>query len=205
VIRTLAILSLLLGATGLGCATHSAGATATEVPSGSYAGLFDATRRTLAEYRFTLDRVDAARGVITTAPKQTAGLATPWDREQSKPGQRVEDLIHQQERVVRVVFEPPEDPSRVSVEVVVQRVRRPNWRVESDAIRTSTHARDPMALRSGRGAEYREPVSEDRLLAARLLARIRELAGLPSEAPAASEGSGGDGSVGDGAEENVRG
>lgn len=180
-IRALAIVSLVLALPVLGCASHRVGATASAVPAGSYPGLFDATRQTLGEYRFTLDRVDAARGVITTAPKQTAGLATPWDREQSSLGQRTDDLIHQQERVVRVVFEPAEDPTRISVEVVIQRVRRPNWRVESDAIRTSTHARDPLALRSGGRTEYREPVAEDRLLATRLLARIRELAGLPPE------------------------
>lgn len=191
--RLLAILTLVPAVAGVGCASRPQGSTAAEVEPGSYPALFDATRQALTEYRFTLDRVDAARGVVTTAPKQTAGLATPWDREQSNADQRLQDLVHQQERVVRVVFEPPEEPTRVAVEVVVERVRRPNWRVESDAIRASTHARDPVAARSGVRAEYREPVSEDRLLAARLLARIREIAGLPPEPADVADGAAAEG------------
>ena len=146
----------------------------------TYPGVFDAARETLAEYRFTLDRVDAARGVITTAPKQTAGLATPWDREQSNLGDEAADLIHQQERTARIIFEPAMAPTSVRVEVVVDRVRRPNWRVEPDAIRFSTFAEDPQAERHGQRGEFRDAVREDRALAARLLARIAERAGLPT-------------------------
>lgn len=171
---------LLLGA----CASVPPGARADHaMDPGDYPGLFDAARETLAEHRFTLDRVDAARGVITTAPKRTAGLASPWDREQTTLSQRVEDLAHQHERIARVTFEPADNPTRVDVEVVVQRVRRPHWRVESDAIRLSTHARDPIALRAGQGAEQREPIAEDRDLAARIMHRILERAGVGTDEP----------------------
>ncbi|MCC5822071.1 MAG: hypothetical protein LAT64_14470 [Phycisphaerales bacterium] len=174
------ILLLALGLLAPGCASVPPGARAdAEMTPESYPDLFNAARDVLTEYRFTLDRVDAARGVITTAPKRTAGLATPWDREQSTIGQSFEDLAHQHERIARVTFEPADNPTRVGVEVVVQRVRRPHWRIETDAIRMSTHARDPLAIRAGVPTEYREPVSEDRALAARLMHRIIERAGLP--------------------------
>lgn len=141
---------------------------------GDYPRFFDAARETLAEYRFTLDRVDAARGVITTAPKQTAGLATPWDRDQSNLADEASDLIHQHERTARIVFEPADAPTTVRVEVSVDRVRRPNWRIESDAIRSSSYAEDPQAIRAGQRSEFRDAFREDRALADRLLARIIE-------------------------------
>lgn len=144
----------------------------------AYPTVFDAARRALSEFRFTLDRVDAARGVITTQPKPTAGLATPWDAEQSSLGQEARDLAHQHERVTRVVFEPADAPETVRVWVVINRVRRPGWRIESDALGWSTHARNPAARRNGGEPEFREPIREDRALAERILARIRELAGL---------------------------
>jgi hypothetical protein len=148
-----------------------------------YPDLFNAAREVLAEYRFTIDRVDAARGVITTYPKRTAGLATPWDREQSSLPQEFEDLAHQQERTARVTFEPPDAPTRVSVHIVLDRVHRPNWRVETDAIRQSTHARDPLGIRAGQPPEFREPVAEDRALAERIMADIQARTGLDATSP----------------------
>lgn len=154
----------------------------------AYPAVFDAAREVLTDYRFTLDRVDAARGVITTAPKRTTGLAGPWDREQSTLRQEAQDLLHQHERTARVSFEPADAPTSVTVEVVVERVRRPNWRIESDAIRRSTYARDPLSIREGQRPEFREPIDEDRALAARLMEAIRARAGLPApEASVASD------------------
>lgn len=171
---------LLLGA----CASVPPGArTEHAVPPETYPDLFDAARETLAEHRFTLDRVDAARGVITTAPKRTTGLASLWDREQTTLAQNFEDLAHQHERVARVTFEPADNPTRVGVEVVVQRVRRPHWRIETDAIRFSGYATDPIARRAGVPPEFREPIAEDRALAARLMHRILERAGLDPDTP----------------------
>jgi hypothetical protein len=152
----------------------------------SYPHIFNAAREILAEYRFTIDRVDAARGVITTHPKRTAGLATPWDREQSGLRQEIEDLAHQQERTARVTFEPPEAPTRVIVQIVLGRVHRPNWRIETDAIRQSTHARDPIAIRAGQPPEFREPVAEDRALAQRIMADIHARSGIPTHATPAT-------------------
>ncbi len=173
-----ACLTLLTALTGCASAPPPTARSDADFEADAYPALFDAAREVLSDYQFTLDRIDAARGVITTAPKSTAGLATPWDREQSSFRQEIEDLAHQQERVARITFEPADRPTRVAVEVVVHRVHRPHWRIETDAIRQSTHARDPLAAREGQPAEFREPVTEDRALARRLMADIRARAGV---------------------------
>ncbi len=131
--------------------------------AGHYPAVFDAAMRTLDEWRFVPDRIDAARGVITTYPKRTAGLATPWDREQTGLDDEARDLLHQHEREVRISFDPPETPSSVLVEVAILRVRR-----------------------RGEQPEYREVIGTDPDLEARLAARIRELAGMNTPAPAAT-------------------
>jgi hypothetical protein len=107
---------------------------------------FDAARETLMDFRFALDRVDARRGVITTHPKRTAGLATPWDREQSGLDQEWEDLLNEQRRVVRIEFEPAGEQvagqvQTMRVQVQVVRTHRPNWRIETESVRLSNHAR----------------------------------------------------------------
>lgn len=109
------------------------------------ARVFDAARDTLMGYRFALDRVDARRGVITTHPKRTTGLATPWDREQSHGHQEWEDLLNEQRRVVRLVFERDGAEAgapfaRVRIRVEVLRTNRPNWRIETESPMLSSHA-----------------------------------------------------------------
>lgn len=173
-----ACLTLLIALTGCASAPPPTARADADFQADAYPALFDAAREVLSDYRFTLDRIDAARGVITTAPKRTAGLATPWDREQSTARQEFEDLAHQHERVARITFEPADRPTRVAVEVIVHRVHRPHWRIETDAIRQSTHARDTLAAREGQPAEFREPVTEDRALARRLMADIHARAGI---------------------------
>lgn len=122
---------------------------------------FDAVRETLIDYRFALERVDAWRGVITTRPKRTAGLASPWDREQSGLDQEWEDLLNEQRRVVRVEFTRDEATSSftaLTVRVELVRSHRPGWRLESESVRLSTHART-------RDDEGRlEPVSFDEVI-----------------------------------------
>lgn len=178
---------LLLASLGLlsGCAAYEpvgpgSGTPEATVPfePDAYPLVFDAARDALTDLRFTPDRVDAARGVITTLPKRTAGLASPWDREQSSIGDDGRDLLHQHERTVTIVFDPPESPQAVTVEVTIYRVRRPNWRIEADAIRRSTHAENPAARRAGDEPEFREAISSDPVLAARIAADIRNRAGI---------------------------
>lgn len=133
-----------------GCAGHtprndadSASAVVTlDLTDADASRVFDATRETLMEYRFALDRVDARRGVITTHPKRTAGLATPWDREQSGLDQEWEDLLNEQRRVVRVEFDRDGDRFQsMEIQVEVIRTNRPGWRIETESVRLSDHAR----------------------------------------------------------------
>lgn len=80
------------------------------VPASNYANTFEAAKATLRDYRFVIERVDARAGVITTRAKPTAGLITPWDKEQSTTRQELEELINQEVRTVRVEFVPAGSP-----------------------------------------------------------------------------------------------
>lgn len=145
----------------------------------SPSAVFDASREVLMEYRFALDRVDATRGVITTHPKRTAGLVTPWDREQSGLDQEWEDLLNEQRRVVRVEFD--RDPSsgddaftRARVQVEVLRTNRPGWRVETESVRLSNHARTRDRDGELEPASQREVIGLDARLAQRIADAITE-------------------------------
>jgi hypothetical protein len=145
----------------------------------------DAVRETLMDFRFGLDRIDAKRGVITTHPKRSAGLATPWDGEQSSLGQEWEDLLNEQQRVVRVEFGPAlagqggEGSLRVTVELL--RTHRPYWRVESESVRQSTHARSRDAQGQREAGSSTEIIGLDTRLADRIAQaiddRVRSAAG----------------------------
>ena len=159
-----------------------------DVAPGAYPAAFDAVRDELTRRRFVLDRVDARNGVITTLPKGTAGLATPWDTEQSRFGQEFDDGLNQQERVVRVTFEPAGglpavggDPGAAlpdlrehagamvgRVEVEMLRVRRPGWRLETESIRRSSRTSDPDLARAGMGGVYRTGAGPDEALGQRV-------------------------------------
>ncbi|HRJ50427.1 MAG TPA: hypothetical protein PKU91_07830, partial [Phycisphaerales bacterium] len=99
---------LALAAALTGCARS--GSPTVQIPAGSYSQAFEATRASLRDFDFSLDRVDAASGVITTATKASSGLATPWDPEQSGLDQEWEDFINRQRRFVRVTFVPADQP-----------------------------------------------------------------------------------------------
>lgn len=191
-LRRPAKLALLAGAGLLvGCSSPQKETVFIVLP-GEYEAAFDATRDVLTDARFTLDRVDAAAGVITTYPKSTSGLATPWDTEQSTFGQEWEDFTNQQERMVRVTFAPEgeEDelpgpgealPDRRSddrplvarVDVTVLRLRRPGWRPETEAISRSSRSQDPQLASRVGGATFSEPIGRDERLAGRLGEQVR--------------------------------
>ncbi len=96
----------------------------------------DATRQVLADHRFVIDRVDGRRGVVTTEFKSTQGIASPWDGEQGSLRDESADFVNQHERSIRVLIN---DDGSVDVSVVVQRVHRPGWRIETESISSSTH------------------------------------------------------------------
>ncbi|MCC5786660.1 MAG: hypothetical protein JJU33_08170 [Phycisphaerales bacterium] len=208
--RFTALLALLL-AVGLlpGCSMRGA-APSPEigVAPGRYAEAFEAAREALIEARFELERVDAAAGVITTRPKQSAGAFTFWDTEQSTPAQQLEDTLHPQRRLVRVSFLPPEPPDderiesqamapthmpdlrghedglRLSVEVVIERRNRPNRRIETESIRRSSSFVDTGLYPRRMTPEYWVAVRRDTNLARRIAGRIQERLGDAPQAPA---------------------
>lgn len=174
----------------VGCAAQ--GPTTVTIPPGRYTHAFDAARDALSAQRFVLDRVDVRAGVITTARKPSAGLATPWDTQQTTLAQEAEDLLNQQERRIRVVFESPDaqagpttdlrastQPLTARVEVVVDRVRRTGWVLEPTAVRASARVDDPGLVSRGVPAQFVEPVTRDDALAARLARQIQRAIDTP--------------------------
>ncbi|MCH8270455.1 MAG: hypothetical protein IH985_04490 [Planctomycetes bacterium] len=190
---------MVLASLLMGCAAGQPMPPTFSVAEGQYAAAFDAARRTLRDMRFELDRVDARRGIISTHRKHSAGLATPWDREQSSLSREWEDFANHQFRTVRIIFEPvgaaaPEQPASPTapspalidlrgfvgpftgtVIVVIERRSRPNRRIDTTSIRLSTFARDPI----NRGGTFTRPIARDEHLEGRLAARIQRRLAAP--------------------------
>lgn len=192
-----------------GCAANPApregDPAAMSVAPGQYATMFDAARHTLRDRGFILERVDAQAGVITTQPKTTAGLVTPWDREQQSLAQEAEDLLERQQRVVSVTFEPsaqvaaPSEPAaadeapgsppdlRASTEpftmrvhVILQRLQIPGRKLEPEAIGQSSYFWDPALGERGMQPQYVVAIRQDSKLAERLAALIDEASRSPA-------------------------
>lgn len=103
------MLGVLLGLPAGGCAGHTPGPV--DIPAGRYTAAFEAAKESLREAHFGLERVDAASGVITTTARQSGGLATPWDDDQSGFDQEWDDMLNQQSRRVRITFLPVNAPA----------------------------------------------------------------------------------------------
>jgi hypothetical protein len=193
-------LILLVACGPLGCASSEERPVTFAVAAGGYNAAFEAAREVLREARFNIDRVDAAAGVISTEPKRSSGLATPWDGEQSSTRDEFEDYFNHQQRIVRITFEADpgapaeaapaplgeldpgpdlrgyEGPIVAHILVVVERERRPGWRIESVSIAHNTFAQDPALGPRGMGGSYWVPVAQDRRLAGRLAEEIARAA-----------------------------
>lgn len=180
------ILLLLAAILPLAACSPSAKSNQFAVAPGEYAAAFDATREVLRDYRFRLARIDAAAGVVGTEEKPSAGLATPWDIEQSTLGQEFEDLLNDQKRTVRITFEreggghPTADgPLTGSVWVTIYRTQTAGLRVPSKATSLTTMTTDPLLAAQGVQAIYDVPVSRDPALEKRLAAAITQRMAKP--------------------------
>jgi hypothetical protein len=188
----------MVGLLVAGCSSE--GPTTFEIAPSEYDVAFKQTREVLRDWHFNVDRVDAASGVITTRPKFSAGLATPWVSQQSSLTEEWEDFANRQERRVRVTFEPKSladsaespqgtgglvgspfvdvrqsgEPVIARVEVTVDRVQLPGWQPQTKSIRRSGRTRDPALEDRGMWPEYRVPDRQDPDLAARLVREITE-------------------------------
>lgn len=149
--------------TGLGTEAHT-------IESDDRALMIETIREVLTDHRFVIDRVDARRGVVTTAVKTTQGIGSPWDSEQGSLTQETADFVNQHERAVRVLIE---DNGEIVVSVMVQRVHRPGWRVETESIASSSHY--AVIGSDGRREASRmvTPIGSDGLLAERIGKAIR--------------------------------
>ncbi len=163
-----------------------------EVPAGEYQRAFAAARTVVREYRFHIDRVDAAAGVISTNARPSSGIFTPWDPDQSTFEQELDDTLNFEQRRVRVTFAPhptePAPPDDAPVpdlretkealvcrfEVVIERYERPGRRVPARAVRRGTQTMDPELRARNMWPTYTVPIEQDPLLAARLAQKLRE-------------------------------
>jgi hypothetical protein len=159
------------------------------IPGERFAQAFEAAKDALRENHFDLARVDAARGIIETHPRSSAGLATPWIDHADSFAEAVEGAIHRDRRraSVRFVREqavPPDEgdpsdpgespqPFTIEVRVEVQRAYVPGRRAEATSIRMTSRSIDPALANEGLYPVARSPVREDEDLAARIVAAIR--------------------------------
>jgi len=144
----------------------------------SFVQAFDAARKVLGSHGFELDRVDAHSGVITTAPKTSAGIATPWDLDQTSFKQEIDDFVNYQERRVRIEFERdaqnPDSRWAGNVTVNMYRHQTPGSRVPSKSATLWTATRDPVKDQQGLGLYYTVATKRDTKLERRLAEEIDE-------------------------------
>ncbi len=171
-----------------GCAGSPRAATV-EVGGERYEEVFSAAERALRRAGFTIERVDARAGVITTRPKSGAGLGEPWEGDDTRFGQEVDSLLHHQRRRAIVRFEPAEEPSqeamkdlrtysgplRVRVAVLMERVGRPGTQIPTTSVRLRSQSRDPTRGKDEDLVRVIEEIGEDPWLAGRLADRIGRL------------------------------
>lgn len=152
----------IIAATG-GCASSRPNSDVT-FSQERYTQAFDAARDTLREYKFTLERVDADEGIITTASLDSAGLAAPWQTHQTHLSQDAGDFLNHQQRRARVTFVPVTIDGvtqRVAqVEVYVDRLHSPGLRVPARASTLWSVSNDPVA--ASRGVTYLHSVPRER-------------------------------------------
>lgn len=173
------------------------------VEAGRYEEAFAIARDELARLGFRTERVDAYAGVISTEPRPSGGLATPWDREQTSLKSEAADLFHPQRRTVRIAFVPAEradalpsdepvtqitgegmpepmtslsanTPLVARVEVLIEREYRPHLRVSSVSVESSRRTEDPQLAPRAMNRSFQVVTQRDHALESALARRIAE-------------------------------
>lgn len=199
-ILLLSLACVLTGCASRGPTASGAGGKFIAEP-GQYAAAFDIARDELAGMGFAINRVDAYSGVISTRPKASGGLATPWDREQTSFRSEIADLMHPQQRLVRISFIPESAASRIPtdepvtqitgegapisieetgqteplvgvVEVMIERVYKPYTRVSTVNVLSTSQTRDPSLKRRGMERSFTVVTQRDHALEDKLASRI---------------------------------
>lgn len=161
--------------------------TALTVEPDQYDAAFQAVKDVLRDFEFELDRVDARAGIITTVPRASSGIATPWIPHTSTAQDAFEGLAQFEQRTARVEFVPqdgkqsservePADLTRtMRIEVQVERLYRPGRRVNATSVRLTSFTFDPRSSHGGGNASgFASPQGKDAALADRLMRAIRE-------------------------------
>jgi hypothetical protein len=154
------------------------------VTEAAYETTFAAARDVLRDAGFSLERVDAARGVITTLPRSSSGFATPWIDHATSPGDAAAATLHRERRFAEVRFERAPSTQGADtgtilgrVEITIERLGAPGRKPEPTSIRLSSTWTEG----SRRGAAAATPFDSiatrpDPALAARLAAQIERRA-----------------------------
>ncbi len=151
-----------------------------------YPQAFNTSRQVLMDMGFSLDRIDAASGVLTTQPHFSQGILEPWDVTQSSIGDEWEDAVNHQARSVRILFaandattdspspstEQTAGPKHIGrVQVTLYREQRAGRQLNSIAVGASSYTFDPL-MAQRHGMRYLVPVRRDRALEARIATTI---------------------------------
>ncbi len=182
--RTILLASALLAFlnTLTGCAGRAESRTF-EIPAGRYNEAIVATRDTLRASGYTLERIDATAGEITTTERTVTGLASPFASENRSLSGVAADTLTNRPRTVRVRFRDARDPQsppapdapvRAEVEAVIWKRIQPGRRVETETTFRGRVARDPAEIRRGVNAGTPVPVRLDHDYARVLARRITE-------------------------------
>jgi len=168
------------------------------VDAADYTTAFNAAKEAVVDLRFDPDRIDARSGVISSSPKRTAGLLTPWDREQASLADEFSDTLTMARRVIRISFHeadehrripatpnrqaasaPPIKDMRKADKPLVMRVRvdrevihRAGRRISTASVRRSSYTIDPTLGARGIGGWYAVPVGRDEALEREIAGRV---------------------------------
>ena len=186
----LLLVVMVWGSALVGCASRPepvvSSASAYLFNAADYTRVFQAAKDVLREYQFELDRVDARSGIITTEPKPSAGLATPWIPHSGNVTGSIKGLLQHEQRRARVLFttvDPDESrlPEEIDlrrdegqllarIEVTIDRIHRPHRRVSPASIKLGTFAQDTGSPpRGGVRRDYLIQAMPDEALGRRML------------------------------------
>jgi hypothetical protein len=166
----------------LACGSTETGRTI-EIAPGEYPLALNATRDALRASGYTVERVDAAAGEVSTMEKTVAGLATPLAPENRAASGLVADTLSNRPRTVRVRFRdasnpdaPPtaDGPVRAEVDAIIWRRLNPNWRIETETTAGNTIWIDPLMARRGVTAATPVPLKRDDRFASVIAKRITD-------------------------------
>jgi len=147
IVMLLLVVFALTGCTG--SPKPAPGSNAFEIEASAYTGVFRQAKRVLRDANFTLDRVDARHGIITTKPRPSVGFLTPWLGHHKNFEQSCFGIVNREQRIASVTFMPTgndgsvdirfyEGTLTVQIDVHVERIEQPGRRHDASGIMYSS-------------------------------------------------------------------